>query len=244
MEPCGQPLAQPGRFFCGFGMRILLVEDNDRLSVLIAEALRKGGFAVDAVGVAADAEAAISSIRYDAMILDLGLPDRDGMTLLAPARRGHAAIPVLVLTARDDTQAVIEGLNRGADDYLCKPFVMDELLARLRALLRRPGQALGALLREGNVELDAAERCARVDGAGVELSRRELGALELLMRRSGRVISKSDMEDSLYGFGDEVGSNAVEVLMHRLRKKLAAASADIEIHTLRGIGYMLASLPS
>jgi DNA-binding response OmpR family regulator len=225
-------------------MRILLVEDNARLCALIAEALRKYGFAVDTFGVAADAEAAISSIRYDAVVLDLGLPDRDGITLIAPARRGNAATPVLVLTARDDTQAVIEGLNSGADDYLCKPFVMEELLARLRALLRRPGQALGALLREGNVELDTIGRTARVDGSGIELSRRELGALELLMRRSGRVISKGDMEESLYGFGDELGSNAVEVLMHRLRKKLAAASADIVIHTLRGIGYMLPGSPS
>jgi DNA-binding response OmpR family regulator len=225
-------------------MRILLVEDNARLSALIAEALGKCGFAVDTVGIAADAEAAISSIRYDAIVLDLGLPDRDGMTLIAPARRGNGAMPVLVLTARDDTQAVIEGLNSGADDYLCKPFVMEELLARLRALLRRPGQALGALLREGNVELDTIERTARVDGSGVEFSRRELGALELLMRRSGRVIPKSDMEESLYGFGEEVGSNAVEVLMHRLRKKLNAARADVVIHTLRGIGYMLQGSPA
>jgi DNA-binding response OmpR family regulator len=225
-------------------MRILLVEDNARLSALIGEALKKNGFAVDAVGIAADAEAAIGSTFYDAMVLDLGLPDRDGMTLLAPARRRSVATPVLVLTARDSSQAIIDGLNSGADDYLCKPFMMEELIARLRALLRRPGQALSALLREGNVELDTVERCVRVDGAGVELSRRELGALELLMRRSGRVISKADMEESLYGYGDEVGSNAVEVLMHRLRKKLAAAASDLEIHTLRGIGYMLSGTPS
>jgi DNA-binding response OmpR family regulator len=223
-------------------MRILLVEDNARLSALIGEALRKNGFAVDAVAIAANAEAAIGSIRYDAMVLDLGLPDRDGMTLLAPARRQNAVMPILVLSSRDSSQAIIDGLNGGADDYMCKPFIMEELMARVRALLRRTGQALGALLCEGNVEFDTVERCVRVAGTGLGLSRRELGALELLMRRSGRVVSKSNMEDSLYGFGDEVGSNAVEVLIHRLRKKLAAAQARLEIHTLRGIGYMLADM--
>ena len=221
-------------------MRILLVEDNDRLSEIISQALKVNGFAIDVVASAADAEAAVELTQYDAIVLDLGLPDRDGMTILAPLRRAGVATPVLVLTARDGTHAIVDGLNGGADDYLRKPFVMDELVARLRALLRRPGQALGVLLREQNVEFDTIGRRVRINGNVIELSRRELGALELFIRRSGRVISRSDLEESLYGFGEEVGSNAIEVLTHRLRKKLAAASADVEIHTLRGIGYMLA----
>ncbi|MFI5012352.1 MAG: response regulator [Hyphomicrobiales bacterium] len=225
-------------------MRILLVEDNHRLSAIIGEALKANGFAVDNVALAADAEAAIESTRYDAIVLDLGLPDRDGMTLLAPVRRRGVPTPVLVLTSRDGTQAILDGLNGGADDYLLKPFVMDELLARIRVLLRRPGQALSLLLREQNLEFDTIERRVRIGGIEIELSRRELGALEHFMRRSGRVISKADMEEALYGFGEELGSNAIEVLMHRLRKKLSAAGADMEIHTLRGIGYMLSSKPS
>lgn len=225
-------------------MRILLVEDNEGISALAAGALRTAGFAVDAVGCAADAEAAVSTTLFDALVLDLGLPDRDGMQLLESLRRSGVALPILLLTARDGTPAVIAGLNGGADDYLRKPFHVDELIARVRALLRRPGAALGVALREGNVELDTVARQVRVAGSVLDLSRKEAGALELLMRRAGTVISKASLEETLYSYGEEVSSNAIEVLIHRLRKKLAGAGALVEIHTLRGIGYLLSSPPA
>jgi DNA-binding response OmpR family regulator len=148
-------------------------------------------------------------------------------------------MPVLVLTSRDGKQAVIEGLNQGADDYLTKPFDMDELIARVRVLLRRPGEALSRTLCEQNVEFDTIERLVRINGTEVSFSRRELTALEQFMRRGNRLITKAEFEDSLYGFGDEVDSNAVEVLIHRIRKKLSTAGASLEIHNLRGVGYML-----
>lgn len=223
-------------------MRILLVEDNRRLGALIGEALRAHGYVVDLMRTGEDAEAALATAAYDAVVLDLGLPDRDGMTLL-PSRGGsRTTCPILVLTARDSTEALINALDGGADDYLRKPFDMDELLARLRALMRRPGQALGLRLSERNVEFDTAHRRVRIAGRDVELSRKELAALELMLRRIGTVVSKAHIEASLYGFDEEVGSNAIEVLIHRLRKKLAGAHAELEIHTLRGIGYVLTSV--
>ena len=225
-------------------MRILLVEDNARLSALIGDALKANGFAIDTAALAADAETALASTSYDAIVLDLGLPDADGMTVLTTARRRGLTAPVLILTARDGAQDTIDGLNGGADDYMHKPFAMDELVARLRALLRRPSQMLDAVIREGNMALDCAQRSVRIDGERVDLSRREFGALELLLRRNGRVVTKADMEKSFYGQGEEVASNAVEVLIHRVRKKLTAAGADAEIHTLRGIGYLLTNRSS
>ena len=225
-------------------MRILLVEDNARLSALIGDALKANGFAIDTAALAADAETALASTSYDAIVLDLGLPDADGMTVLTTARRRGLTAPVLILTARDGAQDTIDGLNGGADDYMHKPFAMDELVARLRALLRRPSQMLGAVIREGNMALDCAQRSVRIDGERVDLSRREFAALELLLRRNGRVVAKADMEESFYGQGEEVASNAVEVLIHRVRKKLTAAGASAEIHTLRGIGYLLTNRSS
>jgi DNA-binding response OmpR family regulator len=202
--------------------------------------LKVNGFAVDSAAFAADAQTAVVSISYDAIVLDLGLPDDDGLNVLSLARRRGLATPILILTARDGAQETVDGLNGGADDYMHKPFAMDELVARLRALLRRPRQMLDAVICEGNIALDCAQRSVSVDGQSVGLSRREFGALELLLRRNGRVVAKADMEESLYGQGEEVASNAVEVLIHRLRKKLTSAGAGAEIHTLRGIGYLLA----
>ncbi|MFG1297120.1 MULTISPECIES: response regulator [Xanthobacter] len=221
-------------------MRLLLVEDNRHLNLLVAGALRGAGFTVDAVSNVSDGEAAIAVATYDAVVLDLGLPDRDGMELLEIARQRGVSTPILLLTARDDASSVVAGLNGGADDYLRKPFDMDELIARVRALLRRPRAAVSPVLHEGNVELDAAARRVRIGSSVLDLSRRETAALELLMRRAGTVISKPALEDTLYGFGEEVSSNAIEVLIHRLRRKLASIGADVEIHTLRGIGYLLA----
>jgi two-component system, OmpR family, response regulator QseB len=220
-------------------MRLLLIEDNVRLTEYIGKAFKENGFTVDATHSVDYGEAALSALRYDAIILDLGLPDADGLSLLSLLRKRGDPTPVLVLTAREGTHSLVNSLNTGADDYLRKPFEMEELLARVRALLRRPGQVLGARLTEGNISLDTISREVLIEDAKIELGRRETDALELLMRRSGRVVSKAAMEESFYGFGEEVASNAIEVLMHRLRKRLQSVGANVFIHTLRGVGYLL-----
>lgn len=221
-------------------MRILLVEDNDRLADLVGQGLRAGGFAVDAFNTLGDADAAMATVPYDAAILDLGLPDGDGIDLLRAARQRGDSLPVLVLTARDGIDDRVRGLNVGADDYVVKPFAMAELLARVRALLRRPGNALGVRLTCGQVTMDTTSREVWVGETLVALPRRETEMLEQLLRRAGRVVPKRSLEEGLYGFDDDVSANTVEVLMSRLRKRLAQTGADVTIHTLRGVGYMLA----
>ncbi len=183
-------------------MRLLIAEDNVRLGSYIRDALSQRGFTADLVETAADAEAALFGVDYVALILDLGLPDADGMTVLKKMRQNQDMRPVLILTARDSTEMLVNGLNGGADDYLCKPFEIDELVARVRALLRRPGLRKSVIITEGNVRLDTAEREVRVDDKIVEIPRREFYGLELLMRRSGSVVSKKSMEDVLYSFGE------------------------------------------
>lgn len=220
-------------------MRLLVVEDNRRLSEYVAEALRTRGFAVDSVESGTEADAAIATTAYDAIILDLGLPDMDGIAWLGTVRNRLNQMPVLILTARDGVENLVTGLNAGADDYLRKPFELEELVARIRALLRRPGHVLGTQLTHGNVSLDTNTRELTVNAVLVDLGRRECGALELLLRRADRVVSKTAIEEAIYAFGEEVASNAIEVLIHRLRKRLQQANADIQIHTLRGVGYML-----
>ena len=220
-------------------MRVLLVEDTERLQILIAAALRQTGFAVDAFGTIAEAEQAVQLVAYDGMLLDIGLPDGNGMKLMSSLRGSGKTLPIMLLTARDDIASVVDGLNGGADDYLRKPFDIEELVARVRALLRRPGAAFQPVLAIGNLQLDSKEMRATVAGTMVGLSRREACALEVLMRNAGRVISKAVLEEALYGFDEEVSSNALEVLVHRVRKKLLHADAKPEIHTLRGIGYIL-----
>ncbi len=222
-------------------MRLLIAEDNTRLGCYIRAALNERGFTVDHVETAGDAEAALCGIDYEALILDLGLPDADGMSLLKKMRNNHDMRPVLILTARDSTEMLVNGLNGGADDYLCKPFEMDELVARIRALLRRPGSRKSVVISEAHMQIETAEREVRIDGKIVEVPRREYYALELLMRRTGSVVSKKSMEDLLYSFGEERASNAVEVLIHRLRKRLSDHGAQAAIHTIRGVGYMLAA---
>ncbi|MFQ5775941.1 MAG: response regulator [Kiloniellaceae bacterium] len=218
---------------------MLLVEDHVRLAGFIRKGLEAAEFDVDAVETAATAAEALACTRYDAVVLDLGLPDMDGLDLLKSLRRKQTSVPVLVLTSRIQVADRVAGLNAGADDYLTKPFVMEELVARLHALLRRPHQTLGPVLEAGEVTLDVTAREARVAGRPVALSRRELGLLEQLLRRSGKVVPKTLIEQSLYGVGDELSSNSVEVLVHRLRKKLSDAAAKATIHTVRGVGYMI-----
>lgn len=221
-------------------MRLLLVEDEEQLRELVQRSLSRSGFAVDAVGEIADAQAALASSRYDVIILDLGLPDGDGLTLLRELRGRRDATPVLVLTARDGVDDRVEGLNSGADDYLLKPFAMPELLARIKALLRRPSGALGLVLEAGNISFDTVGRSLTIGGKPVSLTPREMALLENLLRRAGRVVPKTYLEERIYGFDDEVTPNSLEVLLHRLRKKLEGGNFSGEIHTIRGVGYLLA----
>jgi DNA-binding response OmpR family regulator len=219
-------------------MRLLLVEDNARLAGFVSQGLNAAGFTVDTVGLADEALAALATTRYDACVLDLGLPDADGLSILKSLRGRREQTPVLILTARDGVADRIAGLNLGADDYVLKPFALEELVARVKALLRRPGAALGVVLELGDVTLDTAARAVAVGGKPVVLSRLELMLLEELLRRAGRVVARAIIEDSLHGFSDTVTPNSLEALVSRLRKKLVAAGANIEIHTVRGVGYL------
>jgi two-component system response regulator QseB len=219
-------------------MRLLLIEDNQRLADYLATALQNSGFSIDHVTTTADADGALASTHYDTLLLDLGLPDRDGLVWLEDQRRRQMTRPVLVLTARDSLEDLVASLNQGADDYMRKPFEIDELIARIRALLRRPGEALGVNLTAGNVSLNTSDREVTINGVTIEFGRREIDGLELLMRRAGRVVPKSAIEDAIYSFGEDLASNAIEVLVHRIRRRLQEAGADMYIHTLRGVGYV------
>ena len=220
-------------------MRLLVIEDEARLSEILKVALGNAGFAVDIADSAADAEAALELINYDTAILDLGLPDGDGLTVLSAVRRVGKTLPILVLTARDAVEDRVSGLNAGADDYLTKPFAMTELIARIKALLRRPGGVLGITLDAGNVSLDTVGRELAVAGRPVRVSRRELAILEQMMRRFGRIVPKAVLEEKLYGMDEEPDSNTIPVHVHYLRRQLQIANANLAIHTVRGVGYIL-----
>ena len=219
-------------------MRILLIEDHQRFAGFVQESLDKVGFSVDVVNTAAGDDA-ISSVNYDAVVLDLGLPDQDGLDLLRSWRKKGDETPVLILSARDKIDQKVLGLNSGGDDYLLKPFAVEELVARIRALLRRPGKVLGLVLTAGNVSFDTTAREVLVNDKAISMPRREMGVLEHLIRRVGRVVPKDVLEDKIYGFGKEVSSNSIEVHISRLRKRLSGAGAEITVQTVRGVGYLL-----
>jgi len=221
-------------------MRLLLVEDNERFAVLLKRGLAAAGFVVDVLPTAEAAAAALRANRFEIVVLDLGLPDADGLDVLGEMRRNQDATPVLILTARGSLEDRVIGLQSGADDYLVKPFALEELIARLQALLRRPGNLLGVTLQLGNIALDTVARQVFVGDQPIFFSAREIAVLEQLLRRSGRVVAKNLLADNLYGLSQEVGSNTVEVYVHRLRKHLAEAGASVQIHTLRGVGYLIA----
>jgi len=221
-------------------VRLLVIEDENRLSGILKSKFGDIGFAVDIAGSAADASAALELINYDAAILDLGLPDGDGLAVLTAARRIGKALPILILTARDAVEDRVAGLNAGADDYLTKPFAITELIARIKALLRRPGGVLGMTLEAGNLRLDTVGRDLTIGGMSVRLSRRELAILEQMMRRFGRIVPKAVLEEKLYGIDEEPDSNPIPVHIHHLRRQLDAAGASLMIHTIRGVGYILA----
>jgi len=223
-------------------VRLLVVEDEARIAELLRCALARAGFVADTVATCADARATLAVSPYDAAILDLGLPDGDGLALIREARRSGNAIPILVLTARDAVEDRVNGLDVGADDYLIKPFAMTELIARTKALLRRPGGALGTLLKAGNIGFDTIGRDVSVAEVPLSLPRRETAILEHLMRRLGRVVPKTVLEEKLYGMDDELESNAIPVHVHHLRHKLVEGGATAEIHTVRGVGYLLAEI--
>lgn len=220
-------------------MRLLVVEDNEELARLLAKGLKSAGFDVDCLGSVAEAEVTLATIRYAALILDLGLPDGDGLSILRELRHRKDPIPVLVLTARGGVHERVSGLRSGADDYLVKPFAFDELVARLEALLRRPGQLLGRSLKLANIVFDTENRQLFIDDEPRTISARETEVLELLMRRKGNVVSKKLVEDQIFGLAGDVASNAVEVYVHRLRKQLLDHGAKVKIHTIRGVGYVM-----
>lgn len=221
-------------------MRLLLIEDESALLELIQRSLARAGFTVDVAATAEQGRAALAASRYDAMVLDLGLPDEDGLALLRELRNKRDNTPVLILTARDGVDDRVAGLNSGADDYLLKPFAVEELIARLKALLRRPHGALGVVLQAGNISFDTIGRTVAIDGHALPLTAREMALLENMLRRVGRVVPRRHLEDRIYGFDDEVTPNSLEVLLHRLRRKLADGGFSGEIHTVRGVGYLLA----
>ena len=216
-------------------MKILLVEDDRVLGDGIRAGLQQAGFAVDWAQDGRAAELALSGEAYDAVVLDLGLPRLSGMEVLARTRAVRNPVPVLILTARDTVPDRIAGLDAGADDYLVKPFDLGELQARLRALIRRGQRQAEPLLAHGALRLDPAGRSVSWEGKPVELSAREYAVLHALLLNAGRVLSKTQLEEKLYGWGEEIESNAVEVFVHHLRRKLAPEL----IRTVRGVGYMI-----
>ncbi|MBO9580618.1 MAG: response regulator transcription factor [Sphingobium sp.] len=220
-------------------MRLLLVEDDRELAHALADALDRRGFSSDLAHGFDDAEQMLRCAQYAALILDLGLPDGDGIALIRLLRGRKDPLPIIVATARDSIGERITGLDAGADDYLVKPFDVDELAARLGAVLRRQGSFMGARLELANLALDTQSGDLFVDGAHVLLSSRERQLIELLLRRAGHVVSKQLAEDQLFGMTEPVGSNAVEVYVHRLRRKLQATSAAVRIEAIRGVGYLI-----
>jgi DNA-binding response OmpR family regulator len=219
-------------------LRLLIIEDNQRLCQAVAECLRAQGFAVDTAASASEGLRVWKAADYDAAVLDLMLADGSGLTALKEMRDRGNTTPVLILTALGSIEDRVRGLDGGADDYLVKPFAMQELIARLRALLRRPGAALGRMLTLGSVKLDTSARIATVADVQLDLTRSELIVLETLLRNQGRVLSKERLAECLYDFEQERSANSVETQVHRLRKKLLAAGADVSLRTLRGLGYL------
>lgn len=223
-------------------MRVLLVEDDALLAQGIREGLERGGFSVDHLAAAEPAESALRLTHYDLAILDIGLPGMDGHELVRRIRARKLGLPILMLTARDGLEDRVRGLDLGSDDYMTKPFLLPELLARLRALLRRSRSALSSALQVGDVQLDLAQRTARQSGRTLELTRREWEILQQLMLASPRVVSKRQLVESLSEWDREITSNAVEIHVSRLRSKLQGGA--VEILTVRGIGYRFDEVPA
>jgi two-component system, OmpR family, response regulator QseB len=216
-------------------MRVLLVEDDAMIAEGLQGALRQNGMAVDWMRDGIGAAAALRSAAFDVVLLDLGLPKRDGIDVLRELRRRGDATPVIILTARDEIQHRIAGLDAGADDYIVKPFDLDEVTARMRSVMRRAAGRGDSTIRYGELTLDTAGRTVSRNGAVVALSGHEYAVLEALLQRPGAVLSRAQLEDRLYGWDEAIGSNAIEVYVHGLRRKLGSEV----IRTLRGVGYYM-----
>lgn len=217
-------------------MRILIAEDDAIIADGLARSLRQAGYAVDWAANGLDADAALTTTTYDLLILDLGLPKMPGLDVLRRLRARNSQVPVLILTALDGTEDRVKGLDLGADDYMVKPFELAELEARVRALTRRSAGTIPTI-RCGALSYDQVGRVAQVLGQPLDLSAREIGLLEVLLTRMGRLVSKDQLVDHLCGWGEEVSHNAIEVYVHRLRKKLEPGG--VKIATVRGLGYCL-----
>lgn len=216
-------------------MRVLLVEDDSMIGKEVAAALKDSAYAVDWVRDGAEALSALDANDYDLVLLDLGLPKKDGFDVLRTMRAKNNSVPVVVVTARDAVEDRIQGLDKGADDYVPKPFEISELLARMRAVTRRKGGSAGPLMTNGILSLDPTTREASVKGTTLRLSAKEFALLEALLARPGAILSRTELEDRLYGWGDEVESNAIAFLIHSLRKKLG----NDAIKNVRGLGWMV-----
>jgi two-component system, OmpR family, response regulator QseB len=216
-------------------MRVLLVEDDDMIAQGLQTALRQAGFAIDWMRDGISAAAALQTTPFDVVLLDLGLPHRDGIDVLRNLRKRGNSTPVIILTARDEIQHRIAGLDAGADDYIVKPFDLDEVMARMRSVLRRVAGRGDPSIRHGSLRLDPVSRTVERDGTPVSLSAHEYAVFEALLQRPGAVLSRAQLEDRLYGWDEQIGSNAVEVYIHGLRRKLGSDA----IRTLRGVGYFV-----
>jgi DNA-binding response OmpR family regulator len=220
-------------------MKTLVIEDHEGLADRMVSGLAKAGFTTDWAASLADADDALAAAAYDLVLLDLGLPDGDGVAWLKRKRAQDLRTPVLVVTARDALGDRVKGLDSGGDDYLVKPFAMEELLARCRALMRRPAATTSMVLDAAGINLDLTTRTVLVNDRPIELGRRETGILELLLRKAGNVVPREIIESQTYSFDDEVTPNAIEVSVSRLRRRLEDAGAQARIRTVRGVGYLL-----
>ncbi len=218
-------------------MRILIAEDDAVLADGLSRSLRAGGYAVDVVESGDKADAALTAQTFDLLILDIGLPGLSGLDVLKRLRSRNSAVPVLILTAADSVDQRVKGLDLGADDYMAKPFALSELEARARALTRRAAGSVKTLLKHGPLILDQVGHVARLNDQVLDLSARELGLLEILLQRPGRLVSKEQLVDHLCSWGEEVSNNAIEVYVHRLRRKIELGG--VRIVTVRGLGYYL-----
>ncbi len=223
-------------------MKILLVEDEIEFADTLRGALERERFVVDHVGGLAMAREAALSSSYELVLLDRTLPDGDGLSLVPVLRAGNPGLPIIVLSARGNVLDRVAGLDVGADDYLIKPFALEEMFARIRAVRRRPTEIGAEEIRVGALVFDVANDEATVDGTRLDLARRELRVLAALVKRRGRTVQREALEQAVYGFDDEVQSNTLDSHISRLRRKLTDAGADIEIHAIRGVGYLLRAL--